>query len=530
MSHTADPDAVSTAPPPLLSRTRLLAGWQCSLRLWYDCHRPELAGPGGNAAPAVCSEAEQVRKLARQRWPGGVLVVPEAPETGDRETTTAEPGPGMAVARTAELMADPEVAVIYAAAVQYQNVFCRIDILERAPGGEWDFVAVKAAARLKASYALEVMLQFWTLRSAGLRVRRAGVLLLNRDFVYAGAELDFEALFNYHDLSEKCRSDGSIVEPRVTLLQAMLDQPEAPPAAMGRQCHKPYPCRYLRHCGRELAPPEYPLAILPELGESQRRRLLERDIQSIRDIPDDYPLSALQARVRSSALRNEAWLSPQLEQVLERVEWPLRSLDFEAAGFAIPRFAGMRPFDPLPFQFASHTQRAPDAELVHSGFLATAASDPRPALIDALLEALGATGSILVYSSYESRMIRLLARQFPFRRAELLALTGRLVDLLAILREHYYHPGFRGSFSIKNVLPVLIPDAGYDRLVIADGQAAAAGWQRMLTTPEEAERDRIAEALRAYCWQDSWALPALRNALLAEARSRRGERRDAAGS
>ena len=34
----------------------------------------------------------------------------------------------------------------------------------------------------------------------------------------------------------------------------------------------------------------------------------------------------------------------------------------------------------------------------------------------------------------------------------------RLWDLLPVVRNHVYHPAFAGSFSLKDVLPALVPE------------------------------------------------------------------------
>ena len=52
--------------------------------------------------------------------------------------------------------------------------------------------------------------------------------------------------------------------------------------------------------------------------------------------------------------------------------------------------------------------------------------------------------------------------------------------LWAVIREHYYHPAFHGSFSLKHVLPVLVPDMGYQDLAIQEGGTASQEYLRMI--------------------------------------------------
>jgi predicted RecB family nuclease len=259
------------------------------------------------------------------------------------------------------------------------------------------------------------------------------------------------------------------------------------------------------------------VTILPGLRGERLAGLQERGIESVEAIPEGYPLTGLQERVRQVTLQGKPWESGSLRAELERVEWPLFYLDFEAAMMAVPRYPGTRPYDPLPFQFSCHIQRSPGAALEHREFLATdPEADPREPLAHALLDVLEERGSIIVYSGYEWRTIQNLAQAVPTLSERLIPLGQRLVDLLAILRNHYYHPAFHGSYSIKQVLPVLAPDMGYEGMEVADGQAAGRAWQQMLASGDHTERVRLAEALRAYCRQDSLAMYRLREALLHE--------------
>ena len=48
------------------------------------------------------------------------------------------------------------------------------------------------------------------------------------------------------------------------------------------------------------------------------------------------------------------------------------------------------------------------------------------------------------------------------------------MDFLKIIKDHVYHPGFAGSFSLKAVVPALVPDVSYDVLGVAAGDNASA--------------------------------------------------------
>src|SRR5437773_8060205 len=98
----------------------------------------------------------------------------------------------------------------------------------------------------------------------------------------------------------------------------------------------------------------------------------------------------------------------------------------------------------------------------------------------ALIDACRGAGSVLMYSSFERVRIRRLVEDVPELADELLELEGRLVALEPIVRNHVYHPGFGGSFSIKEVLPALVPELPYEALAVKDGKVASELLNRML--------------------------------------------------
>ena len=86
-----------------------------------------------------------------------------------------------------------------------------------------------------------------------------------------------------------------------------------------------------------------------------------------------------------------------------------------------------------------------------------------------------------------------------------------------MVRDGYYHPGFPGSFSIKSVLPALVPDSGYDELDVKEGLAASAAYSRLVSGDvAEGDEAEIREALLAYCKRDTEAMVRVYYRLLGE--------------
>jgi hypothetical protein len=243
--------------------------------------------------------------------------------------------------------------------------------------------------------------------------------------------------------------------------------------------------------------------------------LSARGIQTIDDIPPSYPLPLVQQRVKD----NVEWISPGLQAALNTVEYPVHHLDFETLGSAIPLYPNTRPYQAIPFQWSNHIETA-ERQLRHEAYLCPDARDPREELATALLTSLGTTGSICTYTGYEQGVLAGLADAIPPLRHALLRVCARLWDLHPILKTHYYHPGFNGSYSIKAVVPAVAPHLAYGDLEIQEGTVAALRFYRMaFGDADPAEKARIRTALLKYCERDTLAMVELRRALRIKTRS-----------
>ncbi len=488
-----------------LSKSTYLTGKQCHLRLWHHFHARHLAAPDSEALQLIFDTGHEVGELACQRYPGGHLVVHDHEHVPE------------ALAETQQIIAANAAPALFEVAFEHRHVLVRADVLERLPDGGWRLVEVKSSTRLKEVFILDVAVQLWVLRGAGLDVRDAGVLTLNRDYAYDGVRLDVNALFKLHPVFDEAVALQQGIGEEAQAMRAMLAQPEAPDVAPGDHCFKPYHCPYYAHCTRNVIWPDHGIDELPRLHGARRADLQAAGIEEVKDVPDSFPLNPLQRVVRTAVRRGRMQVHGNLGNALAAIRPPVRHLDFETFAPAIPRFAGARPYDAVPFLFSVHAERdgqPPD----HADYLHETGDDPRPMLAERLLAALGKEGTVCIYSSYERRMLRTLAAAVPHRAAALAALGERLFDLLPVVRNCCYHPDFRGSFSIKNVLPVLAPHLGYDDLAVTDGNLAAALYQRALANDDSAQRRQTFADLRAYCERDTLATLELGKALAALAK------------
>ena len=433
--------------------------------------------------------------LAREYFSGGVLVA---------ETHRQIPA---ALVRTAELVADPNVTAIFEGAFAWQGIRVRVDVLERLDATRWRLIEVKATSKVKATHLDDLAIQSAVLEGAGIVVDGCFLMHLNTQYVFLGGTLNLEEMFAVDNMTVEVQARRQRVQPQLNEMWNALKKPLAPEIVPDGHCYQPYECPFWDHCTKDKS--SRWVFHLP--GSSKLQKMfIQEGVETIDDIPSHIHLSDIQQRVKA----NGEWVSPLLRARLESVQYPVHHLDFETFMPAIPVFAHTRPYRPIPFQWSNHIEYE-DGTVVHQQYLCVDGRDPREEVAEQLLGSVGEVGSICVYSEYERFLLFALGDLFPHLKPALSQVVRRLWDLLAVIQQHYYHPDFRGSFSIKTVLPALVPALAYDDLTIQNGAVAAVMYQKMVFSEADLmERAHIAQALQEYCGRDTWAMVELRRVLM----------------
>jgi predicted RecB family nuclease len=475
-----------------ISKSKFCAGVQCQKRLYLQVRQPELAAEPDAASEAIIQQGHEVGMLARRLFPGGVEV--------------CERSLDQAIRVTRDLVRNESVPAIFEAVFEHEDVLVKVDVLQRRQAdGRFRLIEIKSTADLKDHHLEDVAIQYRVVSRSGVDVASACLAHVNRNFIYQGSEIDPRRFFRIRNLTRRVQR----LQPKVTFQLrsefTVLAMSKAPDIAPGRHCSNPVTCEFFDHCNPPR--PKDHIGYLPRLHASAEEALEELGVESIHDLPDDFELTEIQRRAATCVQTGEPWFSPELGEVLGGLTYPLYFGDFETVNRAVPLFAGMRPYDHLPFQWSVHVQREPGASPEHYEFLATDASDPRHEFITSLCAALGESGNIVVYSSFESQRLSDLASWVPEFSDRINAIQARLFDLLPVVREHTYHPAYAGSYSIKSVLPALVPEMTYDGMLVSNGQDAGLAWESLVRGSLDCgERDRIRKALLDYCGQDTLAM------------------------
>ena len=102
-------------------------------------------------------------------------------------------------------------------------------------------------------------------------------------------------------------------------------------------------------------PEPYNIFKLAGIKPEQIALLEDAGITSIREIPDNIELSAVQARQVRATKTDERFIDRDaIRGYLSKLEYPLYFLDYETFSDVVPPFDGLRPYQQVPFQYSLH--------------------------------------------------------------------------------------------------------------------------------------------------------------------------------
>jgi hypothetical protein len=199
-----------------------------------------------------------------------------------------------------------------------------------------------------------------------------------------------------------------------------------------------------------------------------------------------------------------------IKSFLETISYPIYHLDFETFQQAIPEFKGISPFQQIPFQYSLHVQYKDDS-LEHFEFLADEGKDPRYELAKRLVKDIPTDVTVLAYNmGFEKGVIRKLANIYDDLSYHLMCIHDNIQDLMTpFQKKYYYTPAMKGSYSIKSVLPALIPEMekAYKELdLVHNGGEAMQAFANLSKMKDKEQIQAYRKALLEYCYLDTLAM------------------------
>jgi len=473
-----------------LSKSLFIRGRQCHKSLWLQKHRPELKDEISDAQQAIFQSGTDVGILAQELFPGGI----EIPYDGLTHQQQID---------QTRIEIEKGTETIYEATFLQDGIFVKADILHHGARG-WEIYEVKGSTEAKDVHVFDAAIQYRVLTDAGIEVSKVAIVHVNNTYIRYG-ELNIKQLFSIVDIT------GQTQELQETITDELAGQREMlagdmPAIDIGRHCDDPYPCDFKGHCWQHI--PDDSVFDLRGRGVD-KFALYYQGIVLQENIPLGMLNSSQRLQVESTLNQRDQINTKAVQEFIDGLWYPRCFLDFETFMDAIPPFDGSRPYQQIPFQYSLHIQVSPNADLQHYEYLAEPGKDPRRELLDTLLERIPEGACIIAWNqSFEIGVLRKLAEFFPDSREQVERWIENFRDLMQPFKsKDIYLWQAKGSYSIKPILPLLVPELSYKNLDgVADGGDAMEAWHLMNSLDDPAEVAKIRNALLEYCKLDTFAM------------------------
>jgi hypothetical protein len=477
-----------------LTKTDFIQYLNCPKSLWLLKNKPEEYPKGEFSLflEKLIKDGYEVEEYAKQLFPGGV----ELPEYGGEiETKTALEG-------DKKYFFQPSFET-------ERGLFARVDILEKNEDGTVHIYEVKSSTEVKRDkkhdHVKDACFQKYALEKMGYKVDGVSLIHLNKEYVREG-DIDPIKLLKTVDITELVGTVFDEVSDHIEAALELLDKKEIGEVACDcREKTRSNHCDAFQYFNKDL--PDNPIYNIGRISRKKIMKLVDEGLVDIVDVGSEYEMNEKQElQIRSTQLQKPIIDYDAISEQLDELKFPLHFIDYETYASAVPRIDGMRPHRHVPFQVSIHTMHK-NGEVEHFEYLAEKLELPDK-LVKFMQDSTGTTGTFISWrASFEIGRNREMIVMYPQHTDYLKYQNEHMFDLEKIFMMDYVDYRFKGSTSIKNVLPVLLPELSYKDLDVQNGTMALDLWGRMVLDSEFSEdKELTRKNLLDYCKLDTWAM------------------------
>jgi len=392
---------------------------------------------------------------------------------------------------------------------------CITDVLE-ADGDGYTLTEIKSSNSDKPEHVMDLAFQRIVLEANGYNIHKCQVLHANSKYRRDG-DIDPNALTQITDVTDKVKKILGKTEADAIKAVSVVNSdriPDIDPLLATSDAFADW-----LEIRKELEPklPNNSIYNLPKIGHRIAKNLIAENIRTVDEIQKySALLSHGTAKYWKALSKGGQFINTvQLRHFLDSIEYPIYYLDYETAANPVPIWDQTSPHQQVPFQYSLHIKRDPNTEIEHFEYLHGNTDCPINGLLLSLSEQIETEGTILVwYQAFEKKRNEEMALYNPEYASFLSSVNDRVIDLMDPFTDDLImDPAFMGSNSIKDVLPVMIPEYSYNDLEIKDGGSAASEWQRV-TLSEAADKVTVYTDLKKYCERDTEAMVLIHEKLI----------------
>ena len=317
----------------ILSKSTFIRGAQCVKSLYLNKKRGFLRDRLSDAQRAIFNRGTDVGLLAQQLFPGGTDLKPRSWNQYAAKVRETE-----AVIRTGGHQ------TLYEATFQYDRLLAILDILVKQPEG-WMAYEVKSSLKISETYLRDAAFQYYVITHSGVMLQDFFLVYVNPDYERDN-QLDVQQLFTKKSVLREVLERQPYIVSQIEKEKQALQAASSPKVPIGPHCHNPYPCDFLGHCWKNVAPNS--VLYLDAFDENERFEKYYRG----EDQPENISTSGLTERQK---LQRESAVNKSLAHHPEKLQAFVKSLPQPPAFLtvffvrpAIPVYPGMRPYQLVP--------------------------------------------------------------------------------------------------------------------------------------------------------------------------------------
>ncbi len=386
------------------------------------------------------------------------------------------------------------------------------DIIDKTENGTFDLYEIKATTKVKDNEHLpDLSFQEIIMERLGYKINRIYVVHLNNKYSKKGP-IDINKLSIIEDKTNDVKALKNVTEEnieRAIEVAKSTTRPDLSLRHLGITNYKNEWKEIFKSLNSNI--PEYSIYDLAGSNNSLIEKMEDMGITALSEIPEESKVSGNKAKTQIKITKEDKLIidKPQICKFLDDLEFPLHFLDYETFSIAIPPYDDIRPYQQVVFQYSLHILDAPDAELKHFTYLHTEDSNPIEPLTNSLMEAIGTKGSVIVWhKNFERDRNKEMGNHSTHFFKFYQDINDRLVDLkIPFDKDWYATKEFKGSASIKNVLPILVPELSYKNLEIQDGLTTSRIWvETLIEGKHDDQRENKFEDMLKYNTIDTLAM------------------------
>jgi hypothetical protein len=485
-----------------LTKTDFLICLNCSKNAWLKIYKPDIykKKPLSAFDLSIMNSGNQIDELARGLFPGGELVQ----SRNDFEHT--------------KKLIENKIPIIYQPAFSTDKFTAVSDIIIWNKDTElYDLYEVKSSTaseenggRKTEDYLIDITFQKNVLDDLGVEIGKCNLIRINKEYIRNG-DISLKDLFLIEEVTQEISDKLSEVRENMDGAYEVLSKEEEPTGYCdciykGINSH----CSTSWYSNSDI--PDYPVHAISRIKSKKLIELVDSNILSIYDVPKDFKLSDNQRMQIDTAQSKKEYIDRNgVAEFLEKIEYPISFIDYETYPSAIPKYDGYRPYQQIPFQFSLHIIKSPGAELEHFDFIYTGKECPDKFFSEALKGYIPQNGSVIVWNQRFEKGINVqISEHYPEYKELMENINDRVIDLMIPFYGKstvYDHPDFKGSASIKYVLPALVPTLSYKDMHIQEGGTASDTWNKIISDDySEEDKKKEIKALKDYCHLDTLAM------------------------